>query len=131
VYILLNIISEVAKKQVLIVEDGHRDTRFEDLLSLPAFYDQLNYFPREISAVRLANAAKGCFDKYRRDYEIGSFKNMMEWRCCLTDFDHDQLQELRICDFRKIIDDTNIFRPSPLQSMQTNCEQLTAHLKNI
>jgi hypothetical protein len=131
VYILLNVILEEAKKHVLIIEDGHRDTRFEDILTRPVFYHQLNCFPKEISAVRLANTAKRCFSKYRHDYEIGSFKNMMEWRCCLTDLDHDQLQEVKICDFRKIVDETNVFRPSALQSMQTNCEHLITHLKNI
>jgi hypothetical protein len=57
VYILISLMIEEAKKAILQASNDHVNVRFEELLSRPAFFNQVNCFPKEISAIRLASAA--------------------------------------------------------------------------
>jgi hypothetical protein len=99
VYLLLQIILEEARKSEIMLDDNYHSTRFEEILSRPSFYNQVNCFSKEILAIKIANTAKSCFKKYKYDYRIDSIINLREWRCCKADFDPFLFQEPQLCDF--------------------------------
>ncbi len=99
-------------------------------MSRPTIYTRLNSFPKEISAITLASTARLCIKKFQNDYKIGSFFNLLEWRCSTTDVNNLYVQKPRPQDYTVIVTDDNVFQPSIMHSMQHNSRQLSAHLKN-
>jgi hypothetical protein len=100
----------------------------ERILSRPTFYGQINCFPKEISALKLASSAINCIKKFKNDYKLGSFHQLMEWRCCIEDLDKIYSQHPHPEEFTTIINDENVFSPSLLDTMQNNSEKLSIHL---
>ena len=107
------------------------DNDIEILLSRKPIYTRLKAFPKEISAVHLATTARTCLTKFRNDFKIGGFHNLLEWRCSIDAQEDTQTYKPDPQDYRLLISDDNAFRPSLLESMQTNSERLSAHLKAI
>jgi len=81
IYILLQVTIEEVQKMALATDADNISTNFEEMLSRPATYNRIKCFPNEISPIKLATAARNCFQKYKNDYKIGSFINLVEWRC--------------------------------------------------
>jgi len=129
-YILLQIVLEEAKKTTLLIDTNSPNANLEEILTKTSIYWRLNCFTNEISADRLANAAKRCLKKFKDDYKIGSIMHLMEWRCKRSDLDnHCIIKPLN--DYIKIIDDENAFQPSVEHSAKYNCKQLSTHLRRI
>jgi hypothetical protein len=80
VYMLVQVLLEEAKKLAIRTLENSIDNKIEEILTRPSFYSQLNCFPKEIVAQKLVNCAKRCLKKYKNDYKIGSFNNLVEWR---------------------------------------------------
>jgi hypothetical protein len=91
----------------------------------------MNSFPREISAIVLATTARTSFAKFKKDYRIGCFINLVEWRSSTKALQSTGIQKPQPKDYKVIINVDNVFKPSPLQSMQLNSEQMSLHLKRI
>jgi hypothetical protein len=128
IYLLLQVQIEDAKKLVLHSRDNSLNYRFEKVLYWPSFYTQVNCFPKEISSHKLANCAKMCIKKLKDDYKLGSFYNLMEWRCPKNELEENMCQHPHQQDYMIIIDDTNVYIPSLLYSMQANSELLSTHI---
>ena len=136
-------ILEEARKYTIASNGDLTSDAYEKLLSRPSHYARLNCFPKEtkdktdkkesqvISAIFLATTARTCFTKFKKDYRIGGFINLLEWRSFKRAFQNSEIQEPHPQDHRVIINDNNVFKPSPLQSMQVNSEHLSMHLKEI
>ncbi len=77
---LVQVLLEEAKKLAIRTLENSIDNKIEEILTRPSFYSQLNCFPKEIAAQKLVNCAKRCLKKYKNDYKIGSFNNLVEWR---------------------------------------------------
>ena len=104
---------------------------FEQLITREAFHKSLNFFPNEISAIRLSLLAKETLRKFLNDYQIASFINLFEWR---------QLRENTASSLRPnipdeaysiIIDETNAYCPIYTLPMTENSSRLSQHLENI
>jgi hypothetical protein len=131
IYLLLQVQIEEAKKLVLDSRDNLLNYRFEQVLYRPSFYTQVNCFSKEISPHKLAYCVKTCIKKFKDDYKLGSFYNLMEWRCQKNDLEKNMCQHPHQQDYRSIIDETNVYVPSLLYSMQQNSELLSTHIRNI
>jgi hypothetical protein len=131
IYLLLQVPIEEAKKLVLHAIDNSVNYRFEQVLYRPSFYTQVNCFLKEISSHKLANCAKTCVKKFKDDYKFGSFYNLMEWRCQKNELEENMCQHPHQQDYMIIIDDTNVYIPSLLYSMQWNSELLSTHIRSI
>jgi hypothetical protein len=118
IYLLLQVQIEEAKKLVLHSRDNSLNYRFEQVLYWPSFYIQVNCFSKEISPHKLANCAKTCIRKFKDDYKLGSFYNLMEWRCQKNELEENMCQHPHQQDYMSIIDDTNVYVPSLLYSMR-------------
>ncbi len=55
----------------------------------------------------------------------------MEWRCSKAGLFQTQPQAPPLNGYKVIIDETNVLQPSALHSMNSNCEGLMDHLRNI
>ncbi len=142
-YILIKLILKEIKKAVLQANDNQLNDRFKEandnqfndrfkeMVMRSMIYNRLNCFPKEILAIKLANTARSCIAKYKNDYKIGSFINLAEWRASKFDVINQQHITPQPQDFRTIIDDTNVFYPTYITSMQENSERLTEHLRDI
>jgi len=118
VHILIKLILEEIKKAAILGNSNEVDDRFKDLATRTLVYNRLNCFPKEISAIKLASTARICIAKYKNDYKISSFINMVEWRASRSDIINHQHIALQPQDYRTIIDDGNAFHPSYILSMQ-------------
>jgi hypothetical protein len=87
IYILIQIILEEARKKLDLNIDENVNDGMERILLRPTFYGQINCFPKEISALKLASTAINCIKKFKNDYKLGSFHQLMEWRFCIEDLD--------------------------------------------
>ena len=79
-------------------------------------------------SLKLANCAKMCIKKLKDGYKLGSFYNLMEWRCPKNELEENMCQHPHQQDYMIIIDDTNVYIPSLLYSMQANSELLSTHI---
>jgi hypothetical protein len=70
-------------------------------------------------------------EKFKADYKIGGFYNLIEWLNSKTAIAYHINQEPEQHDYHVIIDDQNIFQPSIAKSMRQNGEELSQHLCNI
>jgi len=96
---------------------------------LTATYSRLNCFPREISAERLTNATKECCKKLKQGYKIGSFLNLIEWRCTAY-YLYNQCTSIHChLEVKNIITYEYIFQPYLQYSMKENSELLSKHLR--
>ena len=107
------------------------DASLINILTQEKFYGQLKTFFNEIAAAKLANTARSCYEKYLNDYKIGSFFQLIEWRCYTESLDQRTIQKPRQEDYRILIDENKVFRPSILRSMRQNSEALSKHLQSI
>jgi hypothetical protein len=85
--ILIRILIEEAKKNIFQRDVSTRNKIIEDRISRPAFYNEINAFPGEISAIRLATKAKLALGKFKEDYINFGFFNLIEWRVKKLDID--------------------------------------------
>jgi len=65
IYLLLQIIIEDIKQMIGSQNERHISDRVETILCRPAIYTHYQCFPKEISATRLALAAKNCCKKIK------------------------------------------------------------------
>lgn len=100
-------------------------------MSQRAFYDRLKVFPKEISATKLVNIATDCLRKFKNDYRIGSFFQLIERRCQTDTFSNCYIEKPQPEDYIVLINDDNVFNPSVLSSIQENSEALSKHLQSI
>jgi hypothetical protein len=85
----------------------------------------------EISANRLATAARTCFHKFKNDYKIVSFLHISEWRCYKSNLEEDYTLTTFPLNFTTIIDDTKVSIPSAMRSMDENSRSLSEHLGKL
>ena len=133
IYLLLQVILEEVGKLITVQDARAHSDQLEQIITRTLIYTQLNCFPKEISATRLAITARTCCTKFREDYMISSFLNMIEWRCT-KDFlqNHHALPHpLTIDDFRIFIDATKTYSPYLQYSMEENSALLSKHLRSI
>jgi hypothetical protein len=133
IYLLLQIILEEASKLITAQDARAHSDQLEQIITRALIYTGLNCFPKEISATCLVITAWTCCTKFREDYMISSFLNMIEWRCT-KDFlqNHYALPPpLTIDDFRILIDATKTYSPHLQYSMEENSALLSMHLKSI
>jgi hypothetical protein len=83
------------------------------------------------NSLKLANCAKMYIRKFKDDYKLGSFYNLMEWRCQKKELEENMCQHPHQQDYMSIIDDTNVYVPSLLYSMQQNSELLSTQIRSI
>jgi hypothetical protein len=131
IYILIKLILEEIKKAVILTNDNQVNDRFEDMVTKTMIYNRLNCFPKEISAIKLTSTARICIAKYKNDYKIGRFINLVEWRASRSDVINQRHITPQPQDFRTNIDDESAFYPSYISSMQENSERLAEHLRNV
>ncbi len=132
VYLLLQvIIEEVVMLTANEPNDRERSKLFEDKISRPAIFSKLNCFPKEISAERLATAAKTCIKKQYNDYKIGCFIHLFEWRCRHSHLDIPSPETPHTKTFHEIIGDNNVFSPIVYNTMERNNILLSAHLRKL
>jgi len=130
VYLLIQTATEEANNHVLTRGEEIKTSAVESLLSRPLMYDGLKLFPGEISALKLASSARSCIQKFKEDYKICGFHNLVEWRCCEDCMTNESLQKPASNEYRIIISDRNAFQPSILVSMETNSNLLSDHLRS-
>jgi hypothetical protein len=63
----------------------------------------MNSFPREISAIVLATTARTSFAKFKKDYRIGCFINLVEWRSSTKALQNTGIQKPQPKDYKVII----------------------------
>jgi hypothetical protein len=110
-YILILIVIEEAKKLLPLTVGDHNENILEGILSRPAFYNQINCFPNEMSLIRLASTTRIYFLKFKNDYRIGSFTYLTEWRSYKEEFESSCIQRPQTQDYKIIIDNSNVFCP--------------------
>jgi len=108
-----------------------RSRIFEERLSRPAIFTQLKCFQKEISATRLATAARACIAKQQNDYKIGCFLYLSEWRSRHSQLDLTLEMDPQARTFTTIIDDNNVFSPIIYETMAHNNVALSAHLHQL
>ena len=128
VYLLIQIILDEASKTLSTYDEGIQNNLFENKMSERGIYQQLNLFPKEISALKLASAAREALLKFKHDYKICSFYNLIEWRTSTDALESHQPTYPNPCDYTVIINDEKAYCPRPLLSMQENSEHLSSHL---
>jgi len=130
VYLLLLVIIEEIMAMTANEHTARERSRiFEERLSRPAIFTQLKCFQKEISATRLATAARACIAKQQNDYKIGCFLYLSEWRSRHSQLDLTLEMDPQARTFTTIIDDNNVFSPIIYETMAHNNVALSAHLR--
>jgi hypothetical protein len=91
VYLLIQIIIEEASKTLPTYDEGIQNNLFENKMSERGIYQQLNLFPKEISALKL-----------------------IEWRTSTDALESHQPTYPNPCDYTVIINDEKSYCPRPL-----------------
>jgi hypothetical protein len=103
----------------------------EEKLSRPALYRRIPIFQGEVSAVKLATTARITLEKFKNDYKIGGFCNLVEWRCKKDEMEMFFQQKPEIQDYQTLLHENNSFCPSIIASLEQNSNKLSQHLSNL
>jgi hypothetical protein len=107
------------------------NANIEEKLTKQSLYKQLALFSRDISSVKLALTAGKAFEKYKNDYMLCSFYNLMEWRISRAAKESNDITPPFPHEYKVVICDQNCFQPYTFKSMRENSELLVEHLVNI
>mgnify|MGYP000952583065 CR=1 FL=1 len=132
IYLLLHMLIDELKLSMEATEDEPSNDHLIRLLTCQTTYaKKFKFFKELIGAPKLATTASKCIKKFKIDYMIGSFINLMEWRCYSTSLSYHYIHQPREQDYQILITEENAFQPAILLSMQQNSAALSAHLRSI
>ena len=132
IYLLMQMLVDELKLSAEATENECSYDRLYHLLTCPTTYAKKYTFLKGIiGPPKLATSAKKCINKFRADYKIGSFINLVEWRCLRASVSYHYMQSPRDQDYKIIITEENVFQPALLLSMHQNSAALSTHLRSI
>jgi hypothetical protein len=128
---LIQILIEEAKRNIFQRDVNTRHKIIEDRISRPEFHNEINAFPGEISAIRLATKARLALGKFKEDYINFGFFNLIEWRVKKMDIDRREQLPPQACQYRTLITRENAFTPLISCTMQENSEKMAQHMLQL
>jgi hypothetical protein len=103
----------------------------EENLGRPSIYRQIAIFSGEISPIKLATAARDAMRKFRNDYKLVGFYNIIEWRRSKRDAESNVLIIPRLDQYKILIGQNIFFQPMITNSMHENSMNLAEYLNGI
>jgi hypothetical protein len=131
VYLFIWIIIEQALKDTNGLCRDRINATLEENLGRPSIYRQIAIFSGEISPIKLATAARDAMRKFRNDYKLVGFYNIIEWRRSKRDAESNVLIIPRLDQYKILIGQNIFFQPMITNSMHENSMNLAEYLNGI
>jgi hypothetical protein len=107
VYLFILIIIEQALKDTNGLCRDRINATLEEKLGRPSIYRQIAIFSGEMSPIKLATAARDAMRKFRNDYKLVGFYNIIEWRRSTRDAESNVLIIPRLDQYKTLIGQNN------------------------
>jgi len=131
VYLFILIIIEEALKDTNGLCRDRINAALEENLGRPSIYRQIAIFSGEISPIKLATAARDAIRKFKNDYKLVGFYNIIEWRRSKRDAESNILITPRPDQYKTLIGQNNFFQPMITNSTHKNSMNLVEYLNGI